>query len=87
MINWNTTKEDLDVIDKIIERANKLGVMLNKMGLLMDISATHEKCPLKLQELLEADNFNFMHDVIGIINNINRDTGELENCFLPRFAK
>jgi len=59
----------------------------DKLSLMMDIDATNENCPLKLQELLEAKDADFYHDIIGIHNNLNRQTKKLENCFLPRFAK
>lgn len=87
MITWSTSKEDMIIIDKIVERALSIGVKRRGMDLEMDICAAHENCPLKLEELLAADNFNFLHDIYGIINNLNRETGELENCFLPRYAK
>jgi hypothetical protein len=82
MINWNATKEEHEVIDAIVKRAN------GNWELSMDITATHlNGTPLKLQELLEADDFNFFHDVNGIRNHIDRQTGELRGCFLPRFAQ
>lgn len=53
----------------------------------MDINACHSNGnPLDLKALLEADDFNFCHDVFGIRNHINRATGQLENCFSPRFS-
>lgn len=54
----------------------------------MDITATHANgCPLKLAELLAADDFNFSHDVAGIYRHLDRTTGKLLDCFLPRFAQ
>lgn len=87
MITWNTSKEDYLLINKIVDRALSLGLKRDKMSLDMDICAAHEKCPLRLEELLIADVFDFAHDIVGIINNLNRETGELENFFLPRYAK
>ena len=52
----------------------------------MDIAAVHIVNPLRLEELLNADDFNFFHDVVGIRDNLNRRTGKLENCFIPRFS-
>ena len=82
-----TTKEEYEVIFDIVKRAKSIGVKRDPLSLEMDIEAAHENCPLKLDELLKADDFNFMHDVIGIVNHLNRQTGELENFFLPRYAK
>jgi isopentenyl diphosphate isomerase/L-lactate dehydrogenase-like FMN-dependent dehydrogenase len=87
MITWNTSKEDYKVINEIVERAKNLGVKRDTLDLDMDICAAHENCPLRLEDFLKADDFNFLHDVYGIISNLNRETGELENCFLPRFAR
>ena len=54
----------------------------------MDITACHcNGMPLKLEELLHADEFNFAHDVFGIRHHLNRETGKLENCFCPRYAQ
>ena len=58
-----------------------------KLDMIMDIDAANKDCPLKLQELLDTDDFNFYHDLMGIGQHMNRNTGKLEDCFLPRFAK
>ena len=57
-----------------------------QMTIAMDIEAVHSSNPLRLKDLLEADDTDFAHDVYGIGRNINRTTGELENCFLPRYS-
>ena len=41
---------------------------------------------LRLNDLLNADDSNFAHDICGIQKNINRETREIENFFVPRFA-
>lgn len=41
---------------------------------------------LNFQELLKADESDFIHDIYNIQLFMNRDTGELENDFLPRYA-
>jgi hypothetical protein len=53
----------------------------------MDITAAHcNGMTLNLTALLNADDANFAHDIGGIVQHINRQTGELENCFVPRYA-
>ncbi len=79
-------KNDYIIIDMIVDRARSLGIQRSKLNLMMDISATQENCPMKLQEWFNADDFDFLHDVVGIVNNLNRKTFKLENCFLPRYA-
>ena len=91
MINWTISKEDSEIAVKIAKRAvataKKHDIQLDQMSTLMDIEACHNNgCPLKLQELLDADDFNFAHDVFGIRQHIDRATGELPDCFLPRYA-
>lgn len=91
MITWTKkTPEEYDLISKVANRAfrafrfQKGGIALNWV---MDIEAAHQTCPLRLQDLLDADDFNFGHDLLGIRENIDRNTGELMNCFRPRFAQ
>ena len=92
MINWNSTKEESKLISKIVSRYMNKCAELNisagkQMNLNMDISATHlNGNPLKLNELLKADDTNFMHDVNGIRQYIDRTTGKLQNCFVPRYS-
>jgi hypothetical protein len=87
MINWNATTEDMDIIQNIAKRGFIKKLYADSIALSMDIAATHlNGCPLKLREWLAADDFNFFHDIYGIYNNLDRKTGKLKNCFLPRFA-
>ena len=55
----------------------------------MDLQACHScGCPLDLQWMLSHEDIgDVYHDVFGIRKHINRRTGELENHFVPRFAK
>jgi hypothetical protein len=88
MINWTKIKkEDMQIALQIAKRANRLYPRRTIMDFDMDIEACHLSNPLRLKELLEADEFNFAHDIYGIMNNLNRETGKLQNCFLPRFSK
>lgn len=42
--------------------------------------------PLQLKALLETDSFNFAHDCVGIMTNVDRENGCFLNNFLPRFS-
>lgn len=53
----------------------------------MDLGAVHAHTPLRLQDLADADDFNFGHDMSGIANLIDRRTGKLTRSFVPRFAR
>lgn len=73
----------------ICARAKAMGIMRgDAIGAIMDIDSADQRFNLRLDEFLEADNFNFAHDFIGIQENIVRgnfpatDFGD----FVPRFA-
>ncbi len=86
MIDWNKINEtDTRLVHECMKRAGKLNPEIDGMALSMDLTAAHINQPLKLEELLATDDGNFGHDVFGIQRHIDRDTGELSNCFLPRF--
>lgn len=82
------SKED-DILCRDI--AVKAGNIVDDLDILtthMDLLVCHtQACELDLVKLLDADNFNMLHDILGINRHLNRDTGQLLNCFLPRFAK
>lgn len=91
MINWTTNREIMAIESKIADRAvmlaKQVGVKYDKMTAVMDIDACHSNGnPLRLADLLKADDTNFAHDVFGIRRHINRTTGKLENCFVPRYS-
>lgn len=97
MINFIVSKTDAELIEKIADIAiSRLPIArLGRLTVVMDLTACHANgCPLDLERFLaSADpstperHFNFAHDILGIINNLDRTTGKLKNCFMPRFAK
>ena len=88
MIKWKATKEEHSTMGKICDRLRPIYGRFNRVDLLMDLEATHSNgCPLDFERLLAFDKFSFLHDIIGIINNLNRTTGKLGNCFLPRCSR
>lgn len=86
-INFNCSKEDAIIIKAIVERAIKECQTIDILSLGMDITACHcNGNPLRLSDLLNADDFDFLHDIFGITMHLNRETRKLENCFVPRFS-
>lgn len=90
-INWNLSLEEEKLVGQIANRAIKkvrsIYPKFSKMDLIMDITATHnENDKLRLEEWLNADDSNFYHDIFGIMRHMNRETGQLENFFEPRFT-
>jgi hypothetical protein len=88
----NTT--EFNLIADIAERAYQMDIEANGKKFArkplhhqMNVSACHASGnPLRLEELLAADDFNFAHDVFGIDRHIDRDTGTMMNCFRPRYS-
>jgi hypothetical protein len=55
---------------------------------MMDLTAAHANgCPLDLRGLILADAFDFAHDVFGIMDHIDRRTGQVLGFFVPRYAQ
>lgn len=89
MINWNATKEDTKLTLEIVVRAERMGLTdkYQRMQVIMDIAACHGNgTPLRLTDLLNAADTDFIHDITGIVAHIDRNTGHMQDCFLPRFA-
>lgn len=87
MIEWTPkTPEEIDLIVKIANRASII-LKRKKIDYLMDIELVHQTVGLRLTDFLEADTYDFWHDIFGITENLDRETGELKNNFVPRFAK
>lgn len=87
MVKWNATLEEREVLEAIYKRATKKNPGINKTNFTMDMEATHcNGCRLDLDKLLNFPDFDFWHDLHGIANHIDRHTGELKDCFLPRCA-
>jgi hypothetical protein len=90
MIKWSASKDEHDLIIAIVRRvlAHYPDYPDDTLTLMMDLEACHcNGCPLDLRGLLESHNEDLMHDVFGIRRHINRETGQLNDCFLPRYSK
>lgn len=87
MLKWKATIEEHAKISAIYDRAVKTCTM-NKMDFAMDIEATHSNgCPLDLDKLLNFPELDFWHDLNGIGEHLDRNTGELKDCFLLRCSR
>lgn len=91
MVSFKVSRLDFEVIRDIAERAAIIAararLQYSRMDAQMDITAVHANgSPLRLFDLLGADDGDFAHDVLGIRRNLNRTTGQLEHCFVPRYA-
>ena len=85
--------DNFDIVADIADRAERIGfqpAIDDRMHFMMDIMAAdgvNGNAELRLDRLLhQFDDANFGHDISGIYRHLNRETGELEGCFLPRCA-
>jgi hypothetical protein len=87
-VSFDVCPGDSHLIGLIVQRAMSEGSKgIDRLALEMDITACHANGnKLRLMALLNADSFNFWHDVGGIARHLNRETGQLEDCFSPRFS-
>lgn len=90
-VSFDVSKEEAATIKKIAQRAVKMAatdhIEIEQITIQMDLEACiAQGCPLRLDALLAADDANFGHDVFGINRYMDRKTGLLTNCFLPRFV-
>nr|DAF44911.1 MAG TPA: hypothetical protein [Siphoviridae sp. ctCIv11] len=82
-------KERYQKYVEIAKRAENEGFYSGeRISLLMDIESADQKFNLRLDDWLNADEFNFAHDLYGIMNNINRTEFPATDfgLFVPRFA-
>lgn len=83
------SKADNDAIHAIVERGKQRGIIgkgYSPTTATIDIHYVVATIGMRLQDWLESANLDFSHDLVGIANNLDRDTGEMRNAFHPRFA-
>lgn len=87
-VSFDISDTDAILVTEIVNRAAKLiGRRIDKLSLRMDLVACHANgCPMDFARLANSDDFNLSHDVFGISRHIDRETGALTRCFLPRFT-
>ncbi len=94
-LNFNVSTYEGYLILRVAQRAMSLGIRTHSRYALCteeqqwvrDIVLCHNHgCPLMLAELLAASADEFTHDMIGIRDFLNRNTGKLEGIFHPRYA-
>lgn len=88
---FTATPEEREIVNNILDRAMPLLYPKGereRLDVEMDLVATHSNgCPLDLQRLLDARDFDLAHDIYGIALHLDRSTGKLKDHFLPRCAR
>jgi hypothetical protein len=90
-VNFNVTMQESRLIESIVDRASSVNfspLNMTRQSMQMDLCATiAQGIKLDLQCLLVADDFSFIHDMLGIAMHMDRQTGHLRNNFVPRFVE
>ena len=79
--------KDFETIVKICERVERelpLGESYDRFTMLMDIELAIDLLGLDIDRLLAADSLNFNHDIVGIINYIDRPSKTFMYYWSPR---
>ena len=72
---------------EISKRADELGILaVDRLTLKMDLENVNKKIKMNFKELLKSEDIDFIHDIYNIQLFMDRETGELINDFIPRFA-
>lgn len=91
LVQFDTRPETMATIRMIVDRFQQLTWLLQPdelTTLTMDLSAAKaDDSKLDLDRLLSSDDCDFAHDVGGIMRHMDRGTGTLTGCFLPRCAR
>lgn len=91
-IRFAATAAEKALIAEIVKRAYRifpevLAAGYDGQDLRMDLEAAHSNgCRIDFQKLLDAPQFDFVHDIGGIKRHLDRKTGALGDCFVPRCA-
>lgn len=84
-------KHDTKTFNAVVERAMDMfkrhETPVDEQTLRMDLLVTDTNCGgLDFKGLLDATPFDFSHDIVGIVENMDRANMKLGNCFTPRYS-
>lgn len=84
---------EMDTIQAIADRAQRMAIAarnfdVDRMTFFMAVTAAHNNgYRLRLADLATADDFNFAHDVFGIVRHLDPMTYVMGDHFRPRFLE
>lgn len=85
----NDSKRRMALISTITVRAASLmkkhGRSMNRPGLFLDLEKASREGTIDLEAMASASAENLLHDAIGIMDHIDRETGKITGHFAPLF--
>jgi len=78
-----------EIADRAVSLYSRMWITLKREFVMSELQIVHEEIyPLRLQELLDADDSNFVHDISGIHRHLQiGKPSRLTDCFRPRYAE
>ena len=87
IINRLEKRELILTMFEIAKRADDMDILaVDRLTLKMDLENVNKKIKMNFKELLKSDDIDFIHDIYNIQLFMDRETGELINDFIPRYA-
>lgn len=75
------------IADRAVLNFAKANIRVDRTDILLDVLCCHRHAqPLRLTDLLAADDLNFNHDIGGINRFLDRENYRLNDGFSPRFS-
>lgn len=88
MASFYDSVKDIYLTTKIIERADKLGLLKDDLFLVIELTiANIHICPIDFERFLNSSENEFSREFTGIFKHLNVIDGTFDNGFRPRFAK
>ena len=77
----------LQTLSTIAHQARDKGLRREIIQTVMDLNLVDEHYDVDWAAMAADNGSNMLHDVVGIAHHLDRKTGKLKDCFLPRFAR
>lgn len=89
-LDLGVTDEERGWISDIVERAEEADLVnpTDRLALMMQLAAVHKQRPIDLEALLHvATDHEFAHDILGVVNKMDAETGALAGDFELIYAQ
>lgn len=88
MTNFSVNHEDANQIIRIGNRVRGLDPRSVFTNIIMVLRAAQcAGANLDFDKMIDASSEDLMHDINGILDNIDHETGKLKNNFLPKLRR
>ena len=76
------------IVDRYLELVAEMHVDVpDRMTVMLTLLDVDDYIPLRIPDLANAQPYDLVHDMGGMLAHWNHRTSKMEDCFLPRYAK